>query len=94
MDFDDMKAKADAEAGKLEQEGEQKAKQEFDKEAPQYEQKAKTDADEDRTAHCLKLPRPPATRARLREREFPGGVTHALQQGLEQGTRASERIRL
>ena len=46
MDFDDMKAKADAEAGKLEQEGEQKAKQEFDKEAPQYEQKAKTDAED------------------------------------------------
>jgi hypothetical protein len=40
------KAKADAEAGKLEQEGEQKAKQEFDKEAPQYEQKAKTDAED------------------------------------------------
>jgi len=39
MDFDDMKKKAEAEGGKLENEGEQKAKQEFDKEAPTYEQK-------------------------------------------------------
>lgn len=46
MDFDDMKANAGTEADKLEQEGEQKAKEQVKKDAPQYEQKAKTEGEE------------------------------------------------